>query len=296
MRQLYISQQFTNRKDSRAFDNYLREISKYKHLTSSQEVTLSRRIQQGDEMALSELVTANLAFVVSVAKQFATSDTDLLMDLINEGNIGMIEAAHRFDGSMHNKFISYAVHWVLQYIFSYLSNNGRPIRLPANKVNAINKVNQKAIELEKGLCRQPSDEEIADACGMTVEAVYEVRHTPYIGVYLDKPLREDDSDSSSLHDIIADKQASAPDSAMEVDSLRQELRMVVSKLPKDEAAVITLKYGLDEDGGLLEERTNIEVGQCLGLSDHRVKTLFERGIRRILHTEAYLSKLYKYAC
>src|SRR5882757_3146299 len=241
MRQLKISKQITNR-ESQSLDKYLQEIGKVDLLTADEEVELAKRIKEGDQIALEKLTKANLRFVVCVAKQYQNQGLSL-GDLINEGNLGLIKAAQRFDETRGFKFISYAVWWIRQSIMQALAEQSRIVRLPLNRVGSLNKVNKTFSELEQKFQREPSPQELAEVLELPLE---EVVNTLKIGgrhVSMDAPFAQ--GEENGLLDVLEDQTEAAPDTALMMDSLRREVQRALSTLTVREADVITYYFGLN---------------------------------------------------
>lgn len=278
MRQLKITKQITSR-DDKALDKYLTEIGRKKLITAEEEIALAKRIKDGDEEAIKTLVEANLRFVVSVAKQYQSQGMTLT-DLINEGNLGLIKAAQRFDHTRGFKFISYAVWWVRQSILAALAEQGRMVRLPLNKISIINKINKAFAKLEQELERPPSTEELAAELGVSEDSIEETlrasagRHTS-----VDSPFKEDESNNSLL-DVLEDTSATPADKKLLSDSLRTELDRLMNMMPKREQEVVELYFGL-KDG---KPQSLEEIGARFDLTRERVRQIKEKAIRRLRHT------------
>lgn len=273
MRQLKISKQVTNR-ESPSLDKYLHEIGKVPLLSAEEEVMLARRIKQGDQKALERLVRANLRFVVSVAKQYQNQGLTL-PDLINEGNVGLIKGAQRFDETRGFKFISYAVWWIRQAILQALAEQARIVRLPLNKIGSVNKVNNAFAKLEQEFHREPSVAELAEDLDMAPQEVREAlkAHTKHIS--MDAPLISEED--NTLYDVIVSSEENRPDSNLMNESLRVEIRRSLSNLSLREAEVLKLYYGLgDEPPYSLEE-----IGRTFDLTRERVRQIKEKAIRRL---------------
>lgn len=278
MRQLKITKQITNR-DTLSLDKYLQEIGKEELITPEQEVELAIKIREGDEKALDKLTRANLRFVVSVSKQYQNQGLTL-PDLINEGNLGLIKAAQRFDEKRGFKFISYAVWWIRQSILQALAEQARIVRLPLNKIGNINKINRTFSQLEQEHEREPSVDEIAEALDLSISEVETSLQNSTRTVSMDAPLG-DDSDSGTLYDVLGSKDDNRPDSHMMSESLKEEVRDALASLTPREADVIKLYFGIDGDG-----KTNLtleEIGMRFDLTRERVRQIKEKGIRRLRH-------------
>lgn len=278
MRQLKITKQVTNR-ETASLDKYLQDISREGMINAEEEVELARRIKAGDNRALDKLTRANLRFVVSVAKQYQNQGLTL-SDLINEGNIGLIKAAKRFDETRGFKFISYAVWWIRQSILQALAEQARVVRLPLNKIGTINRINKAYSELEQRYERPPSVEELADFLGIMkheVElAIKQGKHT----VSMDAPLVEDDSDSSTMYDVLPNTYSKDTDNALVNESLRKDIERSLTTLSIRESEVIRMFYGLSGKHPL----TLDEIGEKFDLTRERVRQIKEKAIRRLRHT------------
>jgi RNA polymerase primary sigma factor len=275
MRQLKISKQITNR-ESESLDKYLTEIGKVDLITSEVEVELAKRIREGDQVALEKLTKANLRFVVSVAKQYQNNGLTL-GDLINEGNLGLIKAAKRFDEKRGFKFISYAVWWIRQSIMQALAEQSRIVRLPLNRVGSLSKINKTFAELEQKFQREPSAEEIAEVIGVTVE---DVRDNLKVGgrhISMDAPFVT--GEENSLIDVLSDANESKPDAALMSDSLTFEVQRVLSTLTSREADVLGLYFGLNNNSSMTLE----EIGERYNLTRERVRQIKEKATRRLRH-------------
>jgi len=275
MRQLKISKQITNR-ETQSLDKYLQEIGKVDLITSDEEVNLAQRIRQGDPIALEKLTKANLRFVVSVAKQYQNYGLSL-GDLINEGNLGLIKAAKRFDETRGFKFISYAVWWIRQSIMQSLAEQSRIVRLPLNRVSGLNKILKTFSELEQKFQREPTTEELADSIGVSAEEVIQNQKHNGRHVSVDAPFQ--DGEDNSLLDVLSDSAQDMPDTGMLFDSLKTEIKRALSKLTGREAEVINLYFGLNGEGPLTLE----ELGGRLGLTRERVRQIKEKATRRMRH-------------
>jgi RNA polymerase primary sigma factor len=276
MRQLKISKQITNR-ESQSLDKYLQEIGKVDLLTPDEEVTLAQKIKQGDQIALEKLTKANLRFVVSVAKQYQNQGLSL-GDLINEGNLGLIKAAQRFDETRGFKFISYAVWWIRQSILQALAEQSRIVRLPLNKIGSINKINKMYAFLEQENERPPSPEEIAKKLDMTVNDVKESMKNSGRHVSMDAPLIE--GEDSNLYDVLNSGESPNPDRKLLHESLRIEINRALETLTPREADVVKLYFGLGEHQPMTLE----EIGETFDLTRERVRQIKEKAIRRLKHT------------
>ncbi|MGQ1890994.1 sigma-70 family RNA polymerase sigma factor [Thermophagus sp. OGC60D27] len=276
MRQLKITKQVTNR-ESPSLDKYLHEIGKVQLITAEEEVALARKIKQGDEQALSQLIKANLRFVVSVAKQYQNQGLGL-PDLINEGNLGLIKAAQRFDETRGFKFISYAVWWIRQSILQALAEQARIVRLPLNKIGSVNKVNNAFARLEQEFQREPTSEEIAELLDMAPKDVKEALKASNKHISMDAPLKPDDD--NTLYDILLSDGDGSPDADLLDDSLRKEIERSLSTLSIREADIIRLYYGLHGEPPYSLE----EIGKLFNLTRERVRQIKEKAIKRLKNT------------
>lgn len=283
MRQLKITKQVTNR-ETASLDKYLQEIGKVELITADEEVELAKRIKQGDKLALEKLTKANLRFVVSVSKQYQNQGLSL-PDLINEGNMGLIKAAQRFDETRGFKFISYAVWWIRQSILQALAEQSRIVRLPLNKIGSINKINKAYAHLEQELEREPKPQEIAKYLEITVEEVKESMKNNGRHVSMDAPLLSDEE--TNMYDVLKNEEGSTPETELLYDSLRKEIDRAVSTLTPREADVIRLYFGLNGSHPMTLE----EIGEKFDLTRERVRQIKEKAIRRLKH--ASRSKILK---
>ncbi len=276
MRQLKITKQVTNR-ETASLDKYLQEIGKVDLITADEEVELAQRIKAGDQRALEKLTKANLRFVVSVAKQYQNQGLTL-PDLINEGNLGLIKAAQRFDETRGFKFISYAVWWIRQSILQALAEQSRIVRLPLNKIGSINKINKMYAYLEQANERPPSAEEIAKELDMTINDVKESMKNSGRHVSMDAPLIE--GEDSNLYDVLRSGESPNPDRQLLHESLRTEIERALETLTPREADVIRLYFGLGDQNPMTLE----EIGETFDLTRERVRQIKEKAIRRLKHT------------
>ncbi len=276
MRQLKITKQVTNR-ETASLDKYLQEIGKVDLITAEEEVELARRIKQGDRIALEKLTKANLRFVVSVSKQYQNQGLSL-PDLINEGNLGLIKAAQRFDETRGFKFISYAVWWIRQSILQALAEQSRIVRLPLNKIGSINKINKAAARLEQEFEREPNQKEIAGELEMTENEVKESQRNAGRHVSMDAPLIQDED--NTMYDVLKSEEASTPETGLLYESLRKEIDRAVQTLTQREADVVKLYFGLGEGHPMTLE----EIGERFDLTRERVRQIKEKAIRRLKHT------------
>jgi len=276
MRQLKITKQVTNR-ETASLDKYLQEIGKVDLITADMEVELAQRIKKGDQVALEKLTKANLRFVVSVAKQYQNQGLTL-PDLINEGNLGLIKAAKRFDETRGFKFISYAVWWIRQSILQALAEQSRIVRLPLNKIGSINKINKTFARLEQENERAPSAEEIAKELDMTISDVKESMKNSGRHVSMDAPLIE--GEDSNLYDVLNSGESPNPDKNLLHESLKVEILRALETLTPREADVIKLYFGLSDAHPMTLE----EIGETFDLTRERVRQIKEKAIRRLKHT------------
>ena len=276
MRQLKITKQVTNR-ETASLDKYLQEIGKVDLITADEEVELAQRIKAGDQVALEKLTKANLRFVVSVAKQYQNQGLTL-PDLINEGNLGLIKAAQRFDETRGFKFISYAVWWIRQSILQALAEQSRIVRLPLNKIGSINKINKMYALLEQSQERAPSAEEIAKELDMTVNDVKESMKNSGRHLSMDAPLVE--GEDSNLYDVLRSGESPNPDRELIHESLQTEIERALETLTPREADVVRLYFGLSDQHPMTLE----EIGETFDLTRERVRQIKEKAIRRLKHT------------
>jgi len=276
MRQLKISKQITNR-ESQSLDKYLQEIGKVDLLTPDEEVELAKRIKEGDQIALEKLTKANLRFVVSVAKQYQNQGLSL-GDLINEGNLGLIKAAQRFDETRGFKFISYAVWWIRQSILQALAEQSRIVRLPLNRVGSLNKISKTFSELEQRFEREPSPEELAEVLQVTTAEVVDTMKISGRHVSMDAPFVQ--GEENSLLDVLENDGEDTPDQGLMTDSLRREVQRALSTLTQRESDVIALYFGLNGEHAMTLE----EIGEKFNLTRERVRQIKEKAIRRLRHT------------
>lgn len=270
MRQLKISVAITAR-TGESIERYLQEINREEMISTDEEIELAMRIHRGDKVALEKLVRANLRFVVSVAKQYQGQGISLI-DLINEGNVGLITAAQRFDETRGFKFISYAVWWIRQSILQALADNGRLVRLPQNHVSTLSKVMRYYNEFMQKNERRPSTDEIADALDIDKEKVNNALLTSGKHVSMDAPLIEDED--SCLLDLLTSNESESTDSSLVSDSLKEEVNRTLNMLPEREAEVIRLYFGINGPELGLEE-----IGERLNLSRERVRQIKEKALR-----------------
>ena len=274
MRQLKITNKITSR-ESLALDKYLNDIGKISLLSGDEEAVLARRIREGDEKALERLTEANLRFVVSVAKQYQNQGLTL-SDLINEGNVGLMKAARRFDETKGFKFISYAVWWIRQSILQSIVEHSRIVRLPLNKVGSYNRINEAYITFVQTYEREPSNEELGESLDMTPKEVANMLRSNARHVSMDSPIGGEDSDATML-DVFVNADESMPDTILIEESMREEVKQGLAILSDREKEVISAYYGLNEFKALTLE----EIGDAYGLTRERVRQIKERAIRRL---------------
>ncbi len=274
MRQLKITKQVTNR-ETASLDKYLQEIGRVDLITAEEEVELARRIKQGDQIALEKLTKANLRFVVSVSKQYQNQGLTL-SDLINEGNVGLVKAAQRFDETRGFKFISYAVWWIRQSILQAIAEQSRVVRLPLNKIGDINKIRKASIHLEQVHQRVPSASEIAKELDMTVSSVKQSLKNSSRSLSMDAPFQEGENDNN-LYDVISSGETPNPDKALIHESLKIEIDRALDTLAPREADVVKLNFGLSGQPAM----TLQEIGDTFELSRERVRQIREKAIRRL---------------
>ena len=272
MRQLKITKSITNR-ESEALEKYLSEIGKEELLSADEEVELAQRIRKGDQKALDRLTKANLRFVVSVAKQYQNQGLSL-SDLINEGNLGLIKAAEKFDETRGFKFISYAVWWIRQSILQAIAEQSRIVRLPLNQVSSVNKINQMLTKFEQENERRPSVDEIAEKTELPHEKVDEAMMINSRHVSVDAPFVE--GEENSLLDVLVNDDAPMADRQLVVESLRAEIGDMLKTLNERERRVVKAFYGIGEPELTLEE-----IGNKYGLTRERVRQIKEKAIRRL---------------
>jgi RNA polymerase primary sigma factor len=277
MRQLKITKSITNR-ESQSLEKYLQEIGKVDLITPEQEEELARRIREGDQAALERLTKANLRFVVSVAKQYQNQGLTL-SDLINEGNLGLIKAAKRFDETRGFKFISYAVWWIRQSILQALAEQARIVRLPLNQVGSLNKINKAFSRLEQEYERAPSAEELAEALEVPEEKIKESLNVAGRHVSVDAPLSTNE-DGGTLIDVMVNTESERTDSGLMNESLQREIERSLSTLTDKEREIIRLFFGIGMNHGLTLE----EIGSKFNLTRERVRQIKEKAIRRLRHT------------
>ena len=270
-----IAKQFTNR-ESQSLDKYLQEIGKVDLLSPEDEIQLAIKIRKGDRNAFEQLTKANLRFVVSVAKQYQNQGLSL-GDLINEGNLGLIKAATRFDETRGFKFISYAVWWIRQSILQALAEQSRIVRLPLNRVGALNKIGKAYNSLEQEYEREPNSSELAKELQMNVEEVAEALKISGRHISMDAPFTQ--GEENRLLDVIENQEHPAPDHLLMSESLKAEIERILSTLSDREAEVIKFYFGLNKEHSLTLE----EIGERFNLTRERVRQIKEKAIRRLRH-------------
>jgi RNA polymerase primary sigma factor len=273
MRQLKISKQVTNR-DAMSLDKYLHEIGKIELLTPEIEVELTKRIKIGDRQAFETLIKGNLRFVVSVSKQYQNQGLSL-SDLINEGNLGLIKAAERFDETRGFKFISYAVWWIRQSVLQALAEQARIVRLPLNKIGSISKINRTFNQLEQEFQREPTSEELASALDLNPVVIEDSLNLSGLHISMDAPLREDED--NNLYDVMLNDNSPSADNELMMNSLRNEIERSLSTLSEREAYVLRYFFGLH---GLMI-LTLEEIGENLNLTRERVRQIKEKAIKKL---------------
>lgn len=282
MRQLKITKSITNR-ESASLDKYLQEIGKEELITVEEEVELAQRIKKGDQAALEKLTRANLRFVVSVAKQYQNQGLSL-PDLINEGNLGLIKAAEKFDETRGFKFISYAVWWIRQSILQALAEQSRIVRLPLNQVGSLNKINKAFSKFEQEHERKPSPEELAESLDLPADKVADTLRVSGRHVSVDAPFV--DGEDNSLLDVLVNNDSPSADRVLIMESLAKEIHRALATLTERESDIISLFFGIG-----CQEMTLEEIGERFGLTRERVRQIKEKAIRRLRHTSR--SKLLK---
>jgi len=274
MRQLKITQNITNR-ENQSLEKYFQEVNKVDLITIEEEVSLAKRIHDGDQIALEKLVKANLRFVVSVAKQYQNRNLTL-NDLINEGNLGLIKAAQKFDHTRGFKFISYAVWWIRQSIMQALAEQSRLVRLPLNKVGSISKISQAASILEQKLERMPTEEELSEIMEMDENEIRNTMRITSKQLSVDAPFEE--GESNSLLDVLADNTLAGTDDKMAyTDSLSVETNRALSTLSEREMKIIKMFFGIGEENPMSLE----QISEELGLTRERVRQIKEKALRRL---------------
>ncbi len=282
MRQLKITKSITNR-ESASLDKYLQEIGREDLISVEEEVELAQRIKKGDQVALEKLTRANLRFVVSVAKQYQNQGLSL-PDLINEGNLGLIKAAEKFDETRGFKFISYAVWWIRQSILQALAEQSRIVRLPLNQVGSLNKINKAYSKFEQQNERKPSPEELADQLELPADKVADTLRVSGRHISVDAPFVE--GEDNSLLDVLVNNDSPNADKTLINESLAREIERALATLTERESDIIKLFFGIG-----CQEMTLEEIGERFGLTRERVRQIKEKAIRRLRHTSR--SKLLK---
>lgn len=277
MRQLKITKSITNR-ESAALEKYLQEISKETMISAEEEVELAQRIKKGDQKALERLTKANLRFVVSVAKQYQNQGLSL-PDLINEGNLGLLKAAERFDETRGFKFISYAVWWIRQSILQAISEQSRIVRLPLNQVGSVNKINREINRFEQLNERRPSVDEIAEKVDLPQDKIDEALNINGHQISVDAPFVE--GEDNSLLDVMANGDAPMADTLLVEESLRSEIQNALNALNERERNVVEASYGINQPELTLEE-----IGTKFGLTRERVRQIKEKAIRKLRNSKA----------
>ena len=285
MRKLKISKQVTNR-ETASLDKYLQEIGRVDLITAQEEVELAQKIRKGDQVALTKMVNANLRFVVSVSKQYQNQGLSL-PDLINEGNLGLIKAAQRFDETRGFKFISYAVWWIRQSILQALAEQSRIVRLPLNKIGSINKINKAFARLEQEYEREPSADEIGVVLDLSPQDIKDAMRNAGRHVSMDAPFASSDESTSNMYDVLQSEDSPSPENALISESLRKEIERALATLTSREADVVRLYFGLNGEHAMTLE----EIGERFDLTRERVRQIKEKAIRRLKHTSR--SKLLK---
>jgi len=275
MRQLKITKQVTNRENA-SLDKYLQEIGRVELITAEEEVELAKKIKKGDSAALEKLTKANLRFVVSVSKQYQNQGLSL-PDLINEGNLGLIKAAQRFDETRGFKFISYAVWWIRQSILQALAEQSRIVRLPLNKIGSINKINKAFSKLEQEFEREPTAAEIAKILELTETEVKESMKNAGRHISMDAPFVS--GEDGNMYDVLKSDDSPNPETGLITDSLRREIERALATLSEREANVVRYYFGLNEKHALTLE----EIGEKFDLTRERVRQIKEKAIRRLKH-------------
>ncbi len=278
MRQLKITKQVTNR-ETASLDKYLQEIGRVELITADEEVELAKKIRLGDHFALEKLTKSNLRFVVSVAKQYQNQGLSL-PDLINEGNLGLIKAAQRFDETRGFKFISYAVWWIRQSILQALAEQSRIVRLPLNKIGSINKINKTFSKLEQEFEREPSASEIAFLLEIPEEDVNDSFKITGRHVSMDAPLSNSEDNSNTMYDLIESSNLDSPEISLINESLKREIDRALRTLPSREAEIIRCFFGLNEENALTLE----EISEKFGLTRERVRQIREKAIKHLKQT------------
>jgi RNA polymerase primary sigma factor len=273
MRQLKISKQVTNR-DAMSLDKYLHEIGKVELLSPEYEVELAKRIKLGDREAFETLIKGNLRFVVSVSKQYQNQGLSL-PDLINEGNLGLIKAAERFDETRGFKFISYAVWWIRQSILQALAEQARIVRLPLNKIGSISKINRTFSQLEQEYQREPTIEEIASILEIKPDIIEDSLTMSVLHISMEAPLR--DEDDNTMYDVIFNEDSPSPDKDLITGSLRKEIERSLSTLTERESDILRYFFGLNDYPCFTLE----EIGEKMDLTRERVRQIKEKAVKKL---------------
>ncbi|MBS1651494.1 MAG: sigma-70 family RNA polymerase sigma factor [Bacteroidetes bacterium] len=276
MRQLKITKQITNR-ETASLDMYLADIGRVELISADEEVALAQKIKAGDQRALDKLVRANLRFVVSVSKQYQNQGLSL-PDLINEGNLGLIKAAQRFDETRGFKFISYAVWWIRQSVLQALAEQSRIVRLPLNKIGALNKINRAYSKLEQSLEREPSLDELGESMEMAPYEIQDMLKNSARHTSMDAPIGSDD-DGGSLYDLMENDDSLKPDKDLMNQSLQREILRSLSTLTDREADIVKLFFGLEG----YHQHSLEEIGEKFELTRERVRQIKEKAVRRLKH-------------
>jgi RNA polymerase primary sigma factor len=284
MRQLKITKSITNR-ESASLDKYLQEIGRYDLISVEEEVELAQRIKKGDQAAIEKLTRANLRFVVSVAKQYQNQGLSL-PDLINEGNLGLIKAAEKFDETRGFKFISYAVWWIRQSIMQAINEQSRIVRLPLNQVSSLSKYRKAVAEFEQEHQRKPSEDELSKILDIPKSKVLSTMKVSGRHVSVDAPFQE--GEDNSLLDVLSDDDSPVADKSLIHESLRKEIERVFATLDERESKILQYSYGIG-----VEEMSLEEIGQQFGLTRERVRQIREKAIKR-LRTTSRSNPLKKY--
>ncbi len=278
MRELKISPQITSREDP-SFKSYLQEIGKLPLISIEEEVELAKKIKAGDQISLEKLIKANLRFVVSVAKQYQNQGLSL-PDLINEGNIGLIKGAKRFDETRGFKFISYAVWWIRQSIIQAIAEQSRIVRLPLNQVGLLSKINKAFSKLEQEFEREPSPEEVSFLLEISESKVEILMKIKNQHISMDAPLFTDDENIFTMHDVLGDKNSLSPEFSLLKESMQKEIKRSMGTLSTREANVLILFFGLNESQSFRLE----EIGKKIGVNSERVRQIKEKAIRKLKHS------------
>jgi RNA polymerase primary sigma factor len=275
MRQLKITKQITQRTEG-SISRYFQEISKYPMITADEEVELTMRIKSGDDIALEKLVVANLRFVISVAKQYQNQGLSF-SDLINEGNVGLVKAAKKFDETRGFKFISYAVWWIRQSIIQAISDQTRIVRLPLNRLSSINKITKAIPYLEQEFEREPTIAEIADYLELTSEEVKLANDIKMHQISFDMPLSNNGDNDFSLYDVVHSEDSPAPDSNSLNESLKTNINRALSKLSKREADILTMSFGLEDT----QSASLHDIALKFDMSSERVRQIRSKGLLKL---------------